>query len=429
MLKRLAASLFVLALVGCGGDEAGGSTPTTVGATTVTANSVSVESAIDWVADLETLDAGVRRLHPDPFWRVGEEGWNRRIEAARELLPTLGRRQAEMVFFELAALLDGHSGIYPSEAGYHFYGVRLYHFTDGYFLLDGPDPTAIGGELVAINGVPVADAVALVTPLIAHDNDKTIEIVVPMYLMIAEILEGTGIVADPAEPQFDVQRADGTHAILNPGMSSWDDYIEEFDGMPVGLPQADEPLSQSRRNDRYWWTMVGDVLYFQFNQVVRGDGDLVLRDLVTEVRERLALGDVRRVVVDVRHNNGGDYRSYAPLKDLLLGQQMNLPDGVYVIIGRHTFSAATLFVTELEAKSEAIVFVGEPTGGSPNLFADVRPVNLLSSGLTVNVSSGFYDLFSPGDSRPWIAPDIAVELSSADYFAGVDPVLQAAIDS
>jgi len=50
--------------------------------------------------------------------------------------------------------------------------------------------------LVAINGVPIAEAVALITPLIAHDNDKTIEVVVPMYLMISEILEGTGIVTD-----------------------------------------------------------------------------------------------------------------------------------------------------------------------------------------------------------------------------------------
>ena len=367
-------------------------------------------------------------VHPNPFWRVSEEEWNARLAAARELMPTLDRVHAEMVLFELTALLDGHSGIYPFEIGYHFYALRLYHFTDGYFLLDGPDPTAVGGKLVAINGVPVDDAVAKVTPLIAHDNDKVFEVVVPMYLMIAEILEGTGIVNDPLAPEFDILRADGTHAMLNPGQLLWEPYIDKFDGLPVGLPQAPQPLSQSRRNDPYWWTMVDDVLYLQYNQVIPGEGNDTLSALVDEVRARLAVGDVRRVVVDIRHNNGGDYHTYAPLKKLLLDPMVDHPGRLYVIIGRQTFSAGTLLATELDAQATSVVFVGEPTGGSPNLFANVRPVNLTSSGIKVNMSSHFFDFASPNDPRPWIAPDIAVELSSADYFAGIDTVLQAAID-
>ncbi len=424
MLRRVAVTLLVLTFVGCSDGQ-----PSTTTVPASTSTTIADESAIDWLADLDALDAGVRRVHPNPFWRVGEEEWNARIAEARRELPNLNDRQAEMVFFGLTALLDGHSGIYPFEIGYHFYALRLYHFTDGYFLLDGPDPTAVGGKLVAINGVPVEDAVALVTPLIAHDNDKTIEVVVPMYLMIAEILEGTGIVTDPAAPAFDIQRVDGSHAILSPGELLWDPYIAQFDGMPVGLPQAAEPLSQSRRNDTFWWTMVDDVLYLQFNQVVLGEGDHTLSALVTEVRHRLALGDVRRVVVDIRHNNGGDYRTYRPLKELLLDPLVDHPGGLYIIIGRQTFSAGTLFATELDAQAVSAVFVGEPTAGSPNLYADVRSVNLPSSGIKVNVSSRYYDFASPDDLRPWIEPDIPVELSSADYFAGFDPVLQAAIDA
>ncbi len=415
----------MLALVGCSGDDGKSSSPTTDVSSPTT---ISDEPTVDWSADLDALDAGVRRIHPNPFWRVGEDEWNARIAAAREVMPTLGRRQAEMVLFELAALLDGHSGIYPSEIGYHFYALRLYHFTDGYFLLDGPDPTAIGGELVAINGVPVDEAAALVTPLIAHDSEKTFEVVIPMYLMIAEILEGTGIVTDSAAPAFDILRADGTHAILNPAMLQWSPYIEEFDGLPVGLPQAAEPLSQSRRNDTFWWTMVDDVLYLQYNNVVRGEGDNTLDALVAEVSDRLAVGDVRRVVVDIRHNNGGDYRTYKSLKKLLLDPLVDRPGGLYVIIGRQTFSAGALFATELDVLATSVVFVGEPTAGSPNVYADARPVDLPSSGIEVNVSSSYYDFASPNDPRTSIEPDIPVELSSADYFAGFDAVLQAAID-
>ena len=100
-----------------------------------------------------------------------------------------------------------------------------------------------------------------------------------------------------------------------------------------------------------------------------------------------------------------------------------------MIIGRQTFSAGVLLATELDLQAKSVVFVGEPTGGSPNLYANVRPVNLTSSGIKVNVSSRFFDFASPDDPRPWIAPDIAVELSSPDYFASFDAVLQAAIDA
>lgn len=420
-------------LVGCSDDgsgsaESAGTRSSTTSSTPPTTVS-SDERAVDWLADLEALDAGVTRIHPNAFWRVGAEEWERRIMEARALLPTLTDRQAEMVFFELSALLDGHSGIYPFDIGYHLYELRLYHFTDGYFLLDGPDATAIGGELVAINGVPIEEAVALVTPLVPYDNDKSIELMVPMFLMIAEILEGTGIVTDTAAPAFDILRVDGSHAILNPGVLLWDPYVEQFDAMPIGLPQSTEPLSQSRRDDAFWWTMIEDVLYLQYNQAVAGEGTQTIGALAQQVRERLEVGDVRRVVVDIRHNAGGDSRTYAPLKSLLLDPLVDRPGGLFVIIGRHTFSAGTLFATEIEAQSVSAVFVGEPTGGRPNVYADPMPLKLVSSGINVYVSSGYYDFASPNDPRPWIPPDIPVELSSADYFAGLDPVLQAAIDA
>ena len=187
-MKSYLSVVLATLLVGCASASEGADTvattisSTTIASTTISSTTAVSEPAVDWLADLDLLDSGVRRVHPNPFWRVSEEEWNAKLAAAREIMPTLGRHQAEMVLFELTALLDGHSGIYPSEIGYHMYGLRLYHFTDGYFLLDGPDPSAIGGELVAINGVPVADAVAKVMPLIAHDNDKVFEVVVPMYL-------------------------------------------------------------------------------------------------------------------------------------------------------------------------------------------------------------------------------------------------------
>ena len=45
--------------------------------------------------------------------------------------------------------------------------------------------------------------------------------------------------------------------------------------------------------------------------------------------------------------------------------------GLYVITSRHTFSAAQNFVSKLEWLMPDLMFVGEPTGSSPNFTGDL----------------------------------------------------------
>jgi tetratricopeptide (TPR) repeat protein len=80
--------------------------------------------------------------------------------------------------------------------------------------------------------------------------------------------------------------------------------------------------------------------------------------------------------------------------------------------------------THLDIHTNAI-FVGEPTGGSPNHFGDAMTIKLPNSGVPVRIATLRWQDSDPRDRRPWVAPDIAAELSSADYFAGRDPPLAA----
>jgi hypothetical protein len=82
------------------------------------------------------------------------------------------------------------------------------------------------------------------------------------------------------------------------------------------------------------------------------------------------------------------------------------------------------FASDLEQNTE-VLFVGEPTGSRPNHYGDSVPFTLPNSGLVVNVSPQYLQDSTPDDTRPWIEPDIPVELSSDDYFNGHDPALEA----
>jgi tetratricopeptide (TPR) repeat protein len=84
-----------------------------------------------------------------------------------------------------------------------------------------------------------------------------------------------------------------------------------------------------------------------------------------------------------------------------------------------------MLVNELERYTNAI-FVGEPTGGKPNSYGDSRRITLPNSGITVRVSTLWWQ-GDERDRRPWTAPQIAAGLTFEDYRSNNDPALNAAL--
>ncbi len=135
---------------------------------------------------------------------------------------------------------------------------------------------------------------------------------------------------------------------------------------------------------------------------------------------------IERIVLDLRLNPGGNLFTYAPLLTLLRGPSVNRPGRLYVLISRSTFSAAALLATEIDRSTRAI-FVGEPTGGSPNLYADPTAANLPASGWNFLVATKYWQMSTPRDPRLAIAPDLRAAMTVADFLAGRDPVLARAL--
>ena len=133
-------------------------------------------------------------------------------------------------------------------------------------------------------------------------------------------------------------------------------------------------------------------------------------------------GEFDRLVVDLRHNAGGDNTTYHAFLSVVQRAAEELPGGVYMLIGRVTFSAAGNFSTEVERTTDAL-FVGENLGASPNLYGDTVTTILEHSGLSFRVAARYWEKSTADDQRITIEPDIEVLLSSADYFGDVDPVM------
>ena len=137
---------------------------------------------------------------------------------------------------------------------------------------------------------------------------------------------------------------------------------------------------------------------------------------------------VDRVVVDLRHNLGGDNTRYGAFVDALRTSRLNRPDRLYLLVGRATFSAAANFATTMDRQTRA-TFAGEPTGGGVNQYGETREVR---AGAPPDPPAGpgahrVRRGRRPGDRRLAITPELPVRLRAADYFAGRDPVLAAAL--
>ncbi|MFT5052049.1 MAG: hypothetical protein ACI8QZ_003480 [Chlamydiales bacterium] len=146
------------------------------------------------------------------------------------------------------------------------------------------------------------------------------------------------------------------------------------------------------------------------------------------MRESLLDSKATHLIVDVRHNNGGNNNLVRPLVRAMIEFEMRAPEHrIFVLMGRNTFSAAQNFINRVERWTNA-TFVGEPSSSSPNFVGEENEIMLPFSRVQGSISNRYWQDSDPWDHRPWIAPDLAVALTAEQYFQGVDPVLELVLD-
>ena len=130
--------------------------------------------------------------------------------------------------------------------------------------------------------------------------------------------------------------------------------------------------------------------------------------------------EVRRVVVDLRNNLGGDNHTYPPLI-AALQRLAHKHKQIVVLAGRWTFSAAANFMGDLE-KATRYLLVGEDSGGAPNLYGDVTPLDLPATGLRIEIAAIWWVKSKLGENDPRVTfhPDVVVPPTAKSWFAGRD---------
>jgi hypothetical protein len=125
----------------------------------------------------------------------------------------------------------------------------------------------------------------------------------------------------------------------------------------------------------------------------------------------------------MRLNGGGNSLIAEPLiEGIKQRPAINSKGHLFVVIGGKTFSSAILNALKFKNETEAI-FVGEPTGGKPNHFGEIKLFVLPRSWIVVSYSTKYFK-HSPEDT-PSLYPDIDVGVSFSDFMECRDPVYEA----
>jgi hypothetical protein len=380
--------------------------------------------------DLRALVAHIRSTHPDPWHSISRLAFDGAVSALNDRLRELGRDAFLVELMRLMALLgprDGHSGVFPTEQQGHLLPFRLYRFGEGVFVVDASDDHTdlIGAEVTRIAGWPISDLWSAVAPLVPADNEMTRLARVPHYLVVAEILHGLGITDDTAAPMplaFDLGDGPTTVEIEPIPTSTYTTTFDVWNALipPALPPRPDGAVSFEHAGEFRWFERIGDAAYVGYH-VTLGETDDLARQVINAVTD-----GADRVVLDLRFNPGGNHDTYAALLEALRDPRVDRPGRLLVLIGRSTFSAAGNLATELDVSTSA-VFIGEESGFAPDQFGDPSTTALPNTGIRADVATVFWRFDrGPGD-RMSIEPDLPVTISSEDYFAGRDPVLEAAL--
>lgn len=374
-----------------------------------------------WEKDLDQLAVSLPDKHKNLFYKMKSDSFHKKIARLKRNLDKLDNMEILVNLCKIvAAARDAHTAVlFPAR---EFLPFRVYWFQEGIYILAAADGHAdlVNCRISGINGMPVDQAVKLLKKVISHENELFFQSQLPDYLCAADILYGLEVIDETNEVELDLTGMDGNsfRAVVSSVSSS------AYHDIPADAGSDNEKaLYRRNRGKPYWSALIDDdkTLYFNYNSCKENSaGDLAV--FTDTIMSQIENTDVARLILDLRNNRGGNSTLLESFIDRIEKcKKINQEGGLYVVIGRDTFSSALLNAFAIKNKTKAI-FIGEPTGGKPNCYGEVQYFKLNNSKVEIRYSTKYYKLIT-NDRILSLYPDVELLPAFRDYFENRDPCL------
>ncbi len=401
-----------------------------------------------WREDLRFLADELPKRHINPFHTITRADWDRSVAELDAAIPSIEDHQVVARLAALVTAIGDAQTQLNTHGRFGQYPVQLRAFQDDVYVTAATPEHAdlIAGRLLSIDGTDVSAARAAVSPLATQENEVMQRTQTTRMLAVPEGLHTFGVAKGVDRAAFvfdrDGARVDRQLASLEPGKPvSWK--------FPEALTGDQAPLYFRDQRQAYWWTWLeGDsILYIAYNRCV-SEEERPFNDFMEEVMGEIEKAAVQiytatraahqrppgssptaqrpkplKVVIDLRNNAGGNSEIATPLiLELRKIGTVNRRGRLFVLIGERTQSSAMMNALHLREVTAAIL-LGEPTGGRPNSYGEIKGMKLPRSGMVVWYSTQQL-LRVQGKDAPSVFPDEYVAPTAAEFFAGHDPVME-----
>lgn len=386
----------------------------------------------EWTEDIDAFVEHLREIYINPFHAIPEEDFLLEVNALKSNVPELTDFDIGLGISHLASLIrDGHTWI---RFGVSFapgrLPIRLDDFANGIFVVAGlGDAKHLSAvQLISIGGVATEDVLQRTTPFVSGDNAWGRRLHSLSLLNDEAFLRREDLVAPDSMVRLELSSKGKERTILALDFISKEAYALWTDD-PSNFVDEATPMYRSRINETYWMQYLPEenAVYAQFNEVANKEGG---PHFVGFGREMLVLVEetgAKKLIVDLRHNGGGSGNLLDPtIRRIAENKRINRKGRLFVLTSPKTFSAALMFTVRMERNTNAL-FAGVPGGGKPNSYSEFNAITLPNSGMTGSISSLWHQEGTPDDTRDYVPVDIPAQLTSDDYFADRDPVLDAVL--
>lgn len=384
-----------------------------------------------WRDDLRYFAEELPKRHKNAFHFMTREQFENAVKELNADIPNLNNDQIFVRFMKLISMVgDGHTSIEEqSLLGLGIYPIRYELLQDGLFVqsVSAEYGEIAGGKVVKVGNTPIEKALEKIKEISWGDNrnEQSLKVETSFLFSCPKVLKGLNIADSDEKVSVTVEKDGQLKTVEIKVIKDVMSYMRDGKRTNAYDKSANPiPLYLKNSNNNYWFEYVKEnkILYVQFN-VTQNKSDESVAAFFKKVFDFAEQNPIDKFVLDVRLNTGGNNQLNKPLVIGLIKGKFNERGKLFVVIGRRTFSAAQNLVNEIEKYTNAI-FVGEPTGSSPNLYGDPVIMTLPNSKMPFRVSALWHQI-DPNDRRLFTAPEVFTPLNSADFSNNIDPAFQA----
>ncbi len=372
--------------------------------------------------DLNKLCDTLEKNHYNLYANVSEE----EFLAEREKIARQTAKMTDEEFYwsvcHLVSLIgDAHTMV--GNTGEPFMTALLWSikkFDEGWYILklDQKNEQYLGTRVIAINGVPIDEAVERARQVVSYEADSWLWQQVPNVLTWNSSLEYLDIVDHDEPVQVTVEAAAGTEETFElPTYDNWDEAEQEMCDF-----QRESTPRTAKQDAIYWSTAPDESTYFiQYN--VCAGGDPSMPEFAQQVQADLESG-YQNIIFDLRYNNGGNDQIILPLKNAVVNARNKQGEKchLYVLTGWNTFSAGVDAAAGFQtSNAENTTFVGQPTGGSLQTGGNLLEISMDSAPFAVTCALDYFVILGQKGS---LVPDYIVPQTFEQYAKGENPEIQ-----